>query len=50
VTLGVLSFGDSPWTWLAVPILAAFFWLPFCARWASAIWRSIMAFREGLRS
>src|SRR3569623_3418995 len=50
VAVSVLTFGSSPWKWLVVPLLAAFFWLPFCVRWGSALWRSVISFREGFRS
>jgi purine-cytosine permease-like protein len=46
----VLIFGSRPWTWLAVPLAAAFFWVPSVVRWGSALWRSVGAFRQGYRS
>lgn len=50
VVVTALTFGSSPWKWLVLPIAAAFFWLPSCVRWGSAIWRSVIAFGEGFRS
>jgi hypothetical protein len=50
VALAVLTFGNSPWKWVGVPVLVVFGSLPLCVRWISAIWQSVTAFREGLRS
>jgi hypothetical protein len=46
----VLIFGNPPWTWLGVPVAAAFFWLLFLVRWVAALSRSVGAFRQGYRS
>jgi hypothetical protein len=50
VSMAVLLFGDGPWKWIALTIVAILFWLPFGARWVVSLRRSISAFREGFRS
>jgi hypothetical protein len=46
----VLAFGGGPWRWVALAVFAIFFWLPFVARWAVVLARSVGAFRDGFRS
>lgn len=50
LALGVLTFVDSPWKWLALPPVVVLVWLPFFVRWAMAFIRSARALSEGYRS